>query len=427
MTGDLLQQIQQQQFVNKGNAERLLLVFLQEIFSPEVVKVRLRPLATSLNSFNGFITLSSGRELFFKSHTESDNVISEYYNASQLVQAGYPVIQPVFSSVEPGKQLLIYEVVNSPSVFDLAWEIEQGRAKDDVLEMLTQAQNQADNDLFQIYQQTLAEQTAEQNAKAPVHQLFDHRLTQGRFERFYDPLPGLDQEEKSDKAVMFPWGTCQFHDLWQVQWRINGQTYEDSLGGLISGAVRLLNPLQRAPSIVGHGDAHNGNVFLISENGLPKLIYFDPAFAGRHSPFLDLAKPIFHNVFAMWMYYPEIKKETINLHLVQYGNLWDVKYSYGLPPVRQMFLSSKVERVLIPILQELKRANLLPQNWRLLFKAALLCCPLLTMNLADRDKFPPEISLLGFAMSVEMGAESKGTRSLIDTVLDTAEEATQST
>lgn len=423
MTGDLLQQIQQQQFVDRENSERLLLVFLRQVFSPEVARVRLRPLATSLNSFNGFITLSNGRELFFKSHTESDSVISEYYNAAQLVQVGYPVIQPLFSSVEPGKQLLIYEVVTSPSVFDLAWEIEQGRARHDTLDGLTEAQNHADDHLFQIYQQTLNVLTVEQNTKAPVHQLFYHRLTQGRFERFYGPLPGLGDGEQGDKEIVLPGGVCRYSDLWQVRWRINGQNYENNLGEIISEATQLLNPSGRTPSVVGHGDAHNGNVFMINDSTQSRLVYFDPAFAGQHSPFLDLAKPLFHNVFAMWMYYPEVKHKIINLRLTQHDNLWDVTYLYPLPTVREMFLQSKVERVLIPLVKELKRTNLLPENWRSFFKAALFCCPLLTMNLADRSKFSPEISLLGLAMSVEMGAESSGKRSHIDSILDIVETA----
>ncbi len=423
MSGDLLQQIQQHQFVNRDHAERLLLIFLRDVFSPEITQVRLRPLATSLNSFNGFLTLSDGRELFFKSHTESDTVIGEYYNAAQLVKAGYPVIQPVFSSVEPSKQVLIYEVVTSPSVFDLAWEIERGQSKQSVLKTLTEAQNRADSQLFHIYKQTLAGQSAEQNAEATVHQLFFHRLTQGRFERFYGPLPGIGQGKKSDKTVLLPNGNTRFADLWRVRWRINGQVYDHTLAEIIAEAVQLLNPANSGASIIGHGDAHNGNVFLINEDTSPNLIYFDPAFAGRHSPLLDLVKPIFHNVFAMWMYYPKAKKETINLRLTEKGNLWEVDYAYPLPPIRQMFIESKVEHALIPTLQELKRTGFLPENWRSFFKAALLCCPLLTMNLSDRDKFPPEISLLGFAMSVEMGAESTGKRSLIDRILDDAEKA----
>jgi len=40
------------------------------------------------------------------------------------------------------------------------------------------------------------------------------------------------------------------------------------------------------------------------------------------------------------------------------------------------------------------------------------------MNLTDDTRFPPEISLMGLAMAIEMGAESKGKRSVIDMWLD---------
>ena len=103
-------------------------------------------------------------------------------------------------------------------------------------------------------------------------------------------------------------------------------------------------------------------------------------------------------------------------------NTWHVDYDYHLPQVRHMFLDSKVERTLIPILQDLQSKNQLRDDWRQYLKAALFCCPFLTMNLTDNEKFPPEISLLGLAMSVEMGTESSGKRSLIDTVLDKVEE-----
>ena len=101
----------------------------------------------------------------------------------------------------------------------------------------------------------------------------------------------------------------------------------------------------------------------------------------------------------------------------------EVEYDYHLPDVRHMFLRSKVERVLIPILQHLNDTNQLRPDWRTYLKAALFCCPFLTMNLTDREKFPPEISLLGLAMSVEMGSESYEKRSLIDETLDEVDAA----
>jgi hypothetical protein len=73
---------------------------------------------------------------------------------------------------------------------------------------------------------------------------------------------------------------------------------------------------------------------------------------------------------------------------------------------------------LIPVVVELARRGWLPDRWREQLKAALLCCPLLTMNLTDATRFPPEIALLGLAYAVEMGGESLGVRSVIDQALD---------
>jgi hypothetical protein len=411
MTADILQQIQSLQFVDKSRAENLLISFIRETFPLEVAAVELRPLAVSLNSFNGFMTLTDGRRLFFKTHTEPDTIIHEYYHAAELARAGYPVIQPIYSSTEVGKQFLIYDVVDDPSVFDLAWAIENGQLS--AFEALTLAQRAADDQLFSIYLKTLEQQTAAEAESAPIHQLFYHRLAGGRLARFY----GNGNADSPDIAL--PHGRFPMAAVRGTYWIINGQHYDETLDDIISRAISILNPRQNGPSIVGHGDAHNGNVFFNSADS--SLFYFDPAFAGRHHPLLDLTKPLFHNVFAMWMYFPGQKQAQTTISIETDEDSWQVEYQFPLHPVREMFLQSKVQRVLIPVLTELKHRGWLRPDWRAYLKAALFCCPLLTMNLADASKFPPEISLLGLAMAVEMGAESKVRRSRIDTVLDTIE------
>lgn len=403
---DILQQIRDLQFTDKSGAETLLLSFIQDNFPLEVVSLELTPLAVSLNSFNGFMSLADGNRRFFKTHTETDTVIDEYYNAEMLSNLGYPVIQPIFKSTEPGKQLLVYEIIEDKSVFDVAWTIETEDESD--LAALKIAQNRADDDLLRLYRQSLTTQSAEDAAKSPVHQLFYHRLTGGRLDRFYG----------DNTSVELPAGEFSMQDVRQVKWLINGQEYSETLDDIIDRAITLLNPAQDDVAIIGHGDAHNGNVFFQKNKIPPDLLYFDPAFAGTHHPLLDLTKPLFHNVFAMWMYYPEEKRDSTAISLKIEGNVWHVGYDYHLPEVRHMFLQSKVERTLIPIMQDLKQHNQLRTVWRAYLKSSLFCCPLLTMNLADNEKFPPEISLLGLAMSVEMGSESQGKRSLIDSVLD---------
>lgn len=408
---DILQEIRDLQFTDRNGAEALLRSFLQEHFTPEVQSVEITPLAVSLNSFNGFLTLADGTRRFFKSHTETDTVIDEYYNAEMLATAGYAVLQPIYQSRAAGKQLLIYEVIEDPSVFDVAWKIENGDESE--YTDLAEAQRRADRDLYEIFLQTLQAQTAVEAKKAPIHQLFYHRLTAGRLSRFY----GFDTQFYLPAVGQIP-----AHAVRQQSWMINGQVYRESLEDLIRHAIELLNPASSGVSVVGHGDAHNGNVFLRRGNP-PNLLYFDPAFAGRHDPLLDLVKPLFHNVFAMWMYFPQDKQASSTVTLQPDSDRWRVEYSYELPPVRRMFLESKVQQTLIPTLQYLAAQDQLATNWRRFLKAALFCCPLLTMNLADSERFPPEIALLGLAMSVEMGAESQGERSLIDTVLDEAEKA----
>ncbi|MEO1288471.1 MAG: hypothetical protein AAFV93_11945 [Chloroflexota bacterium] len=408
---DILQQIRDRQFTDKSGAEALLLDFIRDNFPLDVVSLELTPLAVSLNSFNGFMTLADGNRRFFKTHTETDTVIDEYYNAEMLSNIGYPVIQPIFKSTEPGKQLLVYEVIEDPSIFDVAWHIET--TDDSDLDALTLAQNRADDDLLRLYRESLTTQSAEEAQKSPVHQLFYHRLTGGRLDRFYAP----------ENTITLPNGEHTMADVRNWRWQINGQRYDETINDIIERAIVLLNPAQADVAIIGHGDAHNGNVFFQKHKNPPDLLYFDPAFAGIHHPLLDLTKPLFHNIFAMWMYFSQEKRQSTPISMELDNNFVKIDCEYHLPPVRHMFLRSKVEGTLIPILQDLKASNQLRPDWRTYLKASLFCCPFLTMNLTDSKKFSPEISLLGLAMSVEMGSESQHQRSLIDSVLDEVAEA----
>jgi hypothetical protein len=411
---NILEQIQQLQFADKPAAEALLREFVRATFPHlSIEQVELRPLAVSLNSFNGFLYLKDGQRLFFKTHTEPGGILSEYYNAEQLADVGYPILRPMMKSSEAGKQFLIYEFVDAPSVFDAAWSIEQGDTS--ASSALEAAQHTLDDDLMRLYARTLAWQTAEEAAHAPVHQLFFHRLTGGRLAGFYR-AEGL--------SLQLANGTFDLSKLMNAKWEINGQVYDMSLNDMIDGAIHLLQPAQAGPSVIGHGDAHNGNVFFhrapSHTERAAHLSYFDPAFAGRHHPLLDLAKPLFHNVFAMWMYHGHQIATGMSLTARYEDQRVVIHHNYRLHPVRLMFFNSKLERVLIPTVRELQGRGWLRPDWRAFLKAALLCCPLLTKNLMDPKSYPTSVALLGLSMVVEMGGESTLTRSKIDSALDRA-------
>ncbi|HRF93752.1 MAG TPA: hypothetical protein PLZ51_01095, partial [Aggregatilineales bacterium] len=79
------------------------------------------------------------------------------------------------------------------------------------------------------------------------------RLTGGRYDRFY----------ADDTPIILPHGTFRMGDVKRVKWVINGQAYSETINDLVADAIRLLNPAIPRPTIIGHGDAHNGNVFFL--------------------------------------------------------------------------------------------------------------------------------------------------------------------
>lgn len=376
------------QFTDLARANALLLEFFREKLPFAVRAVEIRPLAVSLNSVNGFLTTDSAK-LFFKAHIESQVAGREYYNTEVLAEAGYPILKPVLKATESAAQhVMLYEIVESPTMFDACRALETGAASN--LSDLIAAQNRSDRHLWELYLRSLRWLEAEEHAQSPVHQLFYHRLTGGRFDDFYrgktGQLPGL---------------AIPYDELARLRWTINGVAYPHTLDDLVARAIRVLEPAESGPAVAGHGDAHNGNLFYDAAAG--DLLYFDPAFAGWHSPLLDLVKPLYHNVHAQWMYFPDEYGARLQASIRVVNGEAIVEHDFEATPIRVATSASKTDLVLRPLLQELESRKWLRADWVDYLQSGLLCCPLLTMNLCDKAKFPPNVALLGFAHAVEMG------------------------
>ena len=139
------------------------------------------------------------------------------------------------------------------------------------------------------------------------------------------------------------------------------------------------------------------------EEKKPRYLYFDPAFAGRHSPLLDVIKPLFHNVLATWMYFPHSIAQDLQLTVSRRGMTITIENNYTLTPVRQAILQTKVEHLLRPLIEELRARDMLPVHWKEIMQLALMCCALLTINLLDGEHMPPSISWLGLLLAVQTG------------------------
>jgi hypothetical protein len=377
------------QFEDLSQANALMAEFFRERLPFAVKEVGIRVLAVSLNSVNGILTTGEGKRLFFKAHIESQVADREYYNTEILAQAGYPVLRPVLKTQESEEQhVMLYEVVETPTMFDACRAVETGEASN--ASDLIAAQRRSDQTLLGLCERSLRWQSAAENAASPVFQLFYHRLVGGRFDQFY----------RGQTVPLFevPW-----EELAELPWIINGVRYERSLRTLVDEAIRLLNPAQDGPVVVGHGDAHNGNVFY--RGPYEDLLYFDPAFAGAHHPLIDLTKPLYHNTLAQWMYFPFETGEKLQLTARIADGAVVVDHDYKLNSLRQGILDSKAELVLRPMVRHLDQLGWLRADYREYLRAAVFCCPLLTMNLCDRVKFPPNVSVLGLAHAVMTGNE----------------------
>lgn len=390
MQDSALQDVHRLQKTDVDAGNRHLLRFVRtELELPFAVEsVELRPSPVSLNSISGVLHTSAGRK-FFKTHIEPASVVGEFYNVKLLRDAGYPIIAPVFASTVYGKQFLIYDWFEAPSLFESIRAVETGaRSGEDDLRETAAA---ADGLLFELYAKSFCMIDAAAHAKQPVHQLFLHRLAGTRYNYFYGG------------EFVLPGQRIAFRDLARKKWVINGVVYRDSLETIavraaaalrFSGAVRL-------PAVTGHGDAHAGNLLYLGP-GEP-LTYFDPAFAGTHSPLLDVIKPLIHDSLLKWLYFPdEVAAENIITCCVN-GDTIVVEHDYSPSSIRMVLFDSRLDRVVAPMLTCLKANDALAGNWQAIMQAAAMCCPLLTMNLADRHRFRPEVALLGLAMAVELG------------------------
>jgi hypothetical protein len=427
---DELLELQRLQFSDKERSEQRLKALLESCGVEDIASVALNPKPESLNSVNGFVNFADGTTLFFKSHVEENECLEEYYQHEVLESAKYPCITPNKVNSVPGEQIAFYEVIHFPTLFDLAKSSEdeqlgveaekESKIEGESSAVLSDAQRKLDRQIEMIYREQLRPLTEVEHAKAPIHQLFHHRLSeQGRVRSFY-----------SGSSLSLPGEELNADELFRCHWTINGVAYEETLEELVQQARSVLRPQECRAAVLGHGDAHNGNVFWDSER--ESLKYFDPAFAGVHDVFLDITKPLFHNVFARWMYFPEEVDCEIELNYSRDGKRINIDHSFEPSKLRTEFFESKRDLVLFPLLEFLRsekakdRNVSLADNWFDYLKKALFCCPLLTINLAlpykkqgtVGERYTPEVRLLGLSLAIQMGAYASSGENRIANMID---------
>ncbi|MCE0492785.1 hypothetical protein [Vibrio salinus] len=399
-----------------GAAEKLK-TLISELTESDVIQLSINRDQYSLNSLNGFVSLSNGREYFFKYHHEEgeEHSIEEYYRAELLKEHGFPVDVPVFACKEPGRQILLYNKRNDSRLADVCREIESGH-NPDLLFSVVDAQIEFDKLTLSKTLQSYKTATAEQVGAEAIHQLFYRRLTDGKNPDGFGGRVNTFYVNKRFQLgnVILDWETFS-----HAKWQINGDLFPLSIHELFTLSAKKLQPehLARHGVVTAHGDAHNANVWY--EDGEKAILsLFDPAFAGEYIPaLLAEIKATFHNIYAhpYWLYEPSLAEQQYEV-TAQYdpeSNRIIVTHNWQLSRLRGLFLESKVTHYWKPLITFLQRKNVLPSDWKEIIRMGLFCCPTLVMDLRANglSSHTTHSSPLGFAIAVSLANSSESSLS----------------
>lgn len=403
MTSLLVFEISQLAKRDPMKAETALLELVRKNFTQvSAQSIKINDSKLSLNSVNGII-IGGQEKFFFKFHTEENEQVAknlEYYNAELLKQQGLPMIMPLYAKTEPGSQFLVYPYISYPTAFEEYEKeelkfLENGIYDKISLQKLLKAEKELLGRIRKSYFSSLALRPSREIKDAAINQLFYNRLV-GR-----DGLkPRLGLYYRGKKA---------FDELANLRWVINGIEYQETLNEIIGKAKELLNPvkMEGIPTVIGHGDDHNGNKFFTGGS----FVFFDPAFAGRQPALLSFVKATAHNVFLhpFWLYESKRLDGLLKINIERKNKTIIVKHNWDLEQrssLRLEILELYAKELWKPLLQELKQRGWLPPNWKEYIRKALFCCPFLVTNLIDAKKYNPEQSLLALSMCVMLGSSS---------------------
>ncbi|EEW25764.1 hypothetical protein [Rhodobacter ferrooxidans] len=388
-------------------AEAALTALLADLFAIAPQGLRINHDQYSLNSLNGFFE-AAGEGFFFKFHQEEGEaeMAGEYYRADILARAGLPVDLPLWSSTQPGEQILVYRRRAEPRFSDVLRGLDlapdalaAGRA--------LAAQAALEDHLLAVARTSLAPITPAQSAAEPIHRLFHQRLVDpasghwpgGRFAAFYQ-----------GQSFALPGCTLDWQAFSTARPVLNGVEYRDDVGTLFARAAARLHParLADAGGIVAHGDAHNANVWYERGAVADRLVFFDPAFAGAAVPsLLAEVKATFHNHLAhpFWLYDPGLACDHFRVTARHDGVRLYLETDWQPNALRQDLLAVKAAHYWKPWLATLAGAGMLPGDWEDVLRLALFLCPTLVMNLrAGAGGHSPQSSAIGFAMAIMAGS-----------------------
>lgn len=194
-------------------------------------------------------------------------------------------------------------------------------------------------------------------------------------------------------AIKLPFhGSLSLSELLSIPLVINA-SYYPPIHNICETAVKHLRHHDGDIAILGLGDGHGGNVMVPKPflNSHSQLLYVDYEAAGCHSPWLDMAKPLYNDIFFEIFY-----ADLLNVDLFVSGVV-SVQLKDGLLYINLSLPQSHVTKglweikrrfILEPLIASLPLAFTV--DWERRLGHALFCCALQTRNYHCRpDMFLP--------------------------------------
>lgn len=267
------------------------------------------------------------------------------------------------------------------------------------------------SDVLAAYQRSFRHKMSPINcSEQNIHTLYHKRLqNHRRFQEFYGTCSPSFLEGASNSNV-------SLENFLDIPISINGQSH-GTLRYHLDRATHILDPerpagLQSLPCAFGFGDGHGGNVLVSLDMSPPSLLYIDYEVTGFHTPFLDLAKPIYLDGFFDAMY-ADLLYDDI-LHKDDSGSIWvdwkigkdciSIDYGLALEPLWKTLAGIKLEYVLRPILEMLEQiAPSQRDTAEETLACGLFCCALLSRDYSTRS----DVFYLNLAIGVRLATEMR--------------------
>ncbi|KAI1769465.1 hypothetical protein GGR53DRAFT_524646 [Hypoxylon sp. FL1150] len=300
--------------------------------------------------------------------------------------------------------LLLYPLFQGKTESEIRLSyIEEGRSNWDIAESLLYLELVKAEDILRAYKHSLVNfQGADTGRGYKIQRLFhEHLVDDNRLRDYYGPCIRLLGQ------------TIPLDEFLGMQWTINGVRYPP-LREVLDATCEIVKPgglqVSSCPVLFGHGDAHGGNIMMSNEpspHSSPEVLFVDFEVSGFHPVMLDLAKPLFMDVFFDSFYVdllPSDDRPDMKCQIVR--NTIVVDFDPKVDWLSQAILDIKVRHLIHPLCEEIRnKLSMSLEDHVPLLSSALFVCASIAKNFAkDEDGFLLSFSI-GLILSGAKGWE----------------------